>query len=94
MKIERIIEHLEAHVEDRPIACKNKVNREFLVAKYPSLKWVGSDRAIEDMINDCLDIDRKIRRAKQLYPHLAGDDQVVKDELEEIAVTDLGYRTP
>lgn len=91
MKIDRIIEHLESHEEDRPIVRKNKINREFLEAMYPNLKWLGSSESIEKMIADCLDIDRKIRRAKQLHPHLAGDEEEVKQELEEHAREDLGY---
>ena len=93
--IELIIKHLENNKEDRPILQKKKINREFLVARYPRLLLVGIDKTIEEIIGDCLDIDRKIRRAKQLHPHLAGDSDSDKAELEENAKEDLGYtQTP
>lgn len=91
MQIERIVQHLEDHEEDRPIAKKNKINCKFLIDRYPRLTLVGSDSTIEEIIADAIDIDRKIRRAKQLHPHLAGDDEDKKIDLERDAREDLGY---
>ncbi len=90
-KIERIIEHLEANESDRPIARKYAVNRHFLVQLHPRLLHVGIDSTLEAIIADAIDIDRKIRKAKQDYPHLKGDTEEVKQELEERAREDLGY---
>lgn len=91
MKIEKIIEYLEEHDEDRPIAKKYKIIRHYITQIYPRLLHVGSDATLEAMINDCLDIDRKIRRAKQLHPHLSGNEEIEKQEYEEKAREDLGY---
>lgn len=93
-KIEKVIEYLEENEGKRPIAQKYSVNRHFLVQLYPRLLNVGSDPTIEAMIADAIDIDRKIRRAKQLHPHLKGDSEDEKEEMEEVAKEDLGYRTP
>jgi hypothetical protein len=91
MKIEKIIEYLEANEKHRPIAQKHKIIRYYITQLHPRLLHVGSDATLEAMIADCLDIDRKIRRAKQLHPHLAGDKEEEKEELEAKAMEDLGY---
>jgi len=91
MKIETIIKYLEENESDRPIAKKNKIIRIYLADMYPRLLTVGSDTTLEEVINTCLDIDRKIRRAKQLNPHLAGDNEEEKQELEQRKMEDLGY---
>lgn len=91
MKTETIIQYLEENEQDRTIAKKNKIIRIYLADMYPRLLNVGSDSTIEELINTCLDIDRKIRRAKQLHPHLAGDNEEDKQELEQKAMEDLGY---
>ena len=90
-KIEKIIEYLEENESKRPIAQKYAVNRHFLVQLYPRLLNVGSDSTLEAMIADAIDIDRKIRKAKQDNPHLRGDSEEAKEELEERALDDLGY---
>jgi len=90
-KIEKIIDYLEENESKRPIAKKYAVNRHFLVQLYPRLLNVGSDATLEAMIADAIDIDRKIRKAKQEHPHLAGDTEETKQELEERALDDLGY---
>lgn len=90
-KIEKIIDYLEDNEKERPIARKYAVNRQFLVQLYPRLLNVGSDATLEAMIADAIDIDRKIRKAKQDQPHLKGDNESVKQELEEKAREDLGY---
>lgn len=90
-KIERVVEYLEENEKERPIARKYAVNRHFLVDRYPRLLNVGSDATLEAMIADAIDIDRKIRKAKQEHPHLAGDTEDAKQELEERALDDLGY---
>jgi hypothetical protein len=91
MKIEKIIEHLEVNAGDRKIARKYAVNREFLTKLYPRLLNVGTDDSLEALIADAIDIDRKIRRAKQLHPHLSGDKEEEVEELETKAKEDLGY---
>jgi hypothetical protein len=91
IKLERIINHLEANESHRKIANKNKITREFLMQRFPRLSLIGTDSTIEEMISDCLDIDRKIRLAKQKHPHLAGDTKEEKEEYEEKAKEDLGY---
>ena len=94
-KIERMIEYLEDNESERPIAKKYAANRHFLVQLHPRLLQMGVDSTIEDMIADAIDIDRKIRKAKQKHPHLKGDDEATKQELEERAKEDLGYtQTP
>ena len=90
-KIEKVIEYLEENEAKRPIAKKYAANRHFLVQLHPRLLQMGVDSTIEDMIADAIDIDRKIRKAKQLHPHLKGDDEATKQELEERAKEDLGY---
>jgi hypothetical protein len=90
-KIEKVIEYLEENESKRPIAQKYAVNRHFLVQLYPRLLNVGSDSTLDAMIADAIDIDRKIRKAKQDNPHLRGDDEETKQELEERAREDLGY---
>ena len=104
-KIERMIEYLEDNESERPIAKKYSANRHFLVQLHPRLLQMGVDSTIEDMIADAIDIDsmiadaididRKIRKAKHKQPHLKGDDEATKEELEERAKEDLGYtQTP
>lgn len=90
-KMEKIVAYLEDHEEDRPIARKYAVNRHFLTQLYPRLLNVGTDSTIEQLIADAIDIDRKIRKAKQEHPHLKGDTEEDKHELEERAKEDLGY---
>lgn len=90
-KIEKIVEYLEENESKRPIAQKYAVNRHFLVQLYPRLLNVGSDSTLDAMIADAIDIDRKIRKAKQENPHLSGDPESTKQELEERALDDLGY---
>ena len=90
-KIERMIEYLEDNESERPIAKKYAANRHFLVQLHPRLLQMGVDSTIEDLIADAIDIDRKIRKAKQKHPHLKGDDEATKQELEERAKEDLGY---
>jgi hypothetical protein len=90
-KIEKMIEYLEENEEMRPIAKKYAANRHFLVQLHPRLLQMGVDSSIEDMIADAIDIDRKIRKAKQKHPHLKGDTEATKQELEERAKEDLGY---
>lgn len=90
-KIERMIEYLEENKDMRPIAKKYAANRHFLIKLYPRLLNLGVDSTIEDMIADAIDIDRKIRKAKQDNPHLKGDTELEKNELEERAREDLGY---
>jgi len=91
VNIDKIVGYLENNEGDRVIAKKNKINRLFLTDRYPRLLNVGSDSTLEEIINEVLDIDRKIRRAKQLNPHLAGDSEEEKEILEEEAKEKLGY---
>ena len=94
-KIAKIIEYLEKNEEKRPIAKKYEVIRHFLLILHPRLLHFGTDATVDAMIADALDIDRKIRRAKQLNPHLKGDEEEQVQELEEQAKEDLGYeQTP
>ena len=90
-KIEKVIQYLEENEDMRSISKKYAANRQLLVEMYPRLLHFGSDNSIESMIADAIDIDRKIRKAKQLHPHLKGDDEATKQELEERAKEDLGY---
>ena len=90
-KIEKIVDYLESNEGLRPIAKKYAVNRHFLTQLHPRLLNVGTDSTLEQVISDAIDIDRKIRKAKQDNPHLRGDTDLEKQEMEEKAKEDLGY---
>ena len=88
MTLEQVTQHLEDNPEDRKIRNKNTLIAVWLLERYPSLKWLTNSE-IEALAGDAVDLDRKIRKAKQNKGY--GEDTT---ELQAMALEDLGYITP